>query len=138
MGQIRTVLKQRAGLKTTATHSRDPSPLQKLKERSQRMIRRSLKTQLKNLFNGLTPTSLQRSKRHLRQLLCQFFNPWLVQPVELQEVCREQEVCQTLEEQHQEVLHLLKTQHLDQLLKKSIKRFELFSIDYNITVFEIL
>merc|ERR1719512_537350 len=126
----RTALKQRTDLRTTAIHSRDPSPPQKLKERSQQMTRKSLRMPSKKPFNGLTPIlplkrkNSKKSKSHLRELQCQFFNPWLAQPEEHQEVCQEQEECQTSEVQHQEEHHQLTIQHLDQLLKKLIKRFE--------------
>merc|ERR1711953_1030142 len=78
----RTVLNPRTDLRTTATHSRVPSPPQKLKERFQLMTRRSLKMLSKKPFNGLIPALPQRrknskrSKRLLKELLCQFFNLW--------------------------------------------------------------
>merc|ERR1719512_686841 len=123
----RTALKQRTDLRTTAIHSRDPSPPQKLKERSQQMTRKSLRMLSKKPFNGLTPIlplkrkNSKKSKSHLRELQCQFFNPWLA----------EQEECQTSEVQHQEEHHQLTIQHLDQLLKKLIKRFEGYTLEWS-------
>merc|ERR1712154_314051 len=118
----RTVLNPRTDLKTTATHSRVPSLPQKLKERSQLMTRRSLKMLSKKPFNGLTPTlpprrkNSKKSKRLLKELLCQFFNPWqeALEVCQEQVECQVQEVCQTSEVQHQEELHQLMIQLLDQ------------------------
>merc|ERR1712012_1490612 len=93
--------------------------------------RRSLRTQSKKHLHGLTLISplkrknSKKSKRLSKLLQCQFFNQWQVPQEEHQEVCQELEVCQILEEQLQEVLHQQMIQHLDQLLKKSTKRFEI-------------
>merc|ERR1719261_445933 len=117
----RTVSRLRMDLRTTVTLSRLPSLPQRLKERSQLMTRPSLRELSMRLFSGLTPIFLQRrkssrrSRRHLRQLLCQSFRQW-----EEQELL--QEVCQTWEELHQVELRQLMIQLTDQLLRRSIKR----------------
>merc|ERR1739842_33414 len=119
----------RMDLRTTVTLSRVPSLLLRFRARSLLMTRRSLRMPLKSLSNGLMPMlllrrrNMKRSKRHLRELPCQSFNPWLVLLEELQELVVCQEVCQTLAELLQELVHhLLMIQHLDQPLKKSIKK----------------
>merc|ERR1712038_1444457 len=95
--------------------------------------RRSLRMRLRRAFSGWTPIhrqrrrSSKRSRRHWKELQCQFFNPWQVELEQeeclevCQAVCQEQEECLTLEEQLQAVHHQLMIQHLVQLLRRLIK-----------------
>merc|ERR1719384_536146 len=138
----RTASRPRTDLRTTATPSRAPSPLQRLRARSLPTTRRSSRTPLRRHSSGSTQTflprrrSLKRSKSLSRELPCLSFSPWLEPLVELQVVCRV--VCQVLVECLTSVplvepaLLLPMILLPDQPLRKSTKLLELISIRYSI------
>merc|ERR1712150_454806 len=84
---------------------------------------------------GHRKRNMRRSKRHWKELQCQFFKVWQEEQVQLVacqgeclEVC--QAVCQVVLQVHLQQL----IQQVDQLLKRSIKLSEFHSFDNNMNI----